>query len=137
LNNPFIFNPVSSPTDTTIYTIIVTDQYGCTGADTTIVHTLTPGCTDPYIFVPNTFTPNGDNNNDVLFVRGNYIDVLEFYVYNRWGEKVFESRNKNDGWDGTYKGEPLGTDVYGYYLKALCLGGEEFFKKGNVTLLRN
>lgn len=137
LNNPFIFNPVASPSDTTIYTIIVTDEYGCTGADTTIVHTLTPGCTDPYIFVPNTFTPNGDNNNDVLFVRGNYIDVLEFYVYNRWGEKVFESRNKNDGWDGTYKGEPLGTDVYGYYLKALCLGGEEFFKKGNVTLLRN
>ncbi|MBP6183751.1 MAG: gliding motility-associated C-terminal domain-containing protein [Saprospiraceae bacterium] len=137
LSDPFIFNPLASPDITTIYVVFVVDQFGCTGSDTTLVTVRDTICDEPYIFVPNTFTPNGDNLNDVLFVRGNYIDIMEFYLYNRWGELVFESRDKNVGWDGRYKGELLRTDVFGYYLKCKCLGGEEFFKRGNVTLLRN
>lgn len=137
LDNPFRFNPVARPEETTLYTVIVTDRFGCTGTDTVLVTVRDTICEDPYIFVPNTFTPNNDGLNDILFVRGNYIDEMEFYIYNRWGELVFESFNKDIGWDGTFKGELLRTDVYGYYLKVNCFGGETFFKRGNVTLLRN
>ena len=97
----------------------------------------TPICDDPYIYVPNTFTPNGDKLNDVLFVRGNYIDEMEFYIYNRWGEKVFESKDNDLGWDGRFKGEELGSDVFGYHLRCRCFNGQEYTAKGNVTLLRN
>lgn len=136
LDDPSSATPVATPDSTTIYTLKVTDALGCMGMDTTIVYVRTRICDDPYIFVPNTFTPNGDGINDILYVRGFYIDEMEFYLYNRWGEKVFESHDKSIGWDGFYKGEKLRTDVFGYYLKVRCFGGEEFFKRGNVTLLR-
>ncbi|MEL6926641.1 MAG: T9SS type B sorting domain-containing protein, partial [Bacteroidota bacterium] len=90
----------------------------------------------PFIFVPKGFTPNDDGRNDVLFVRGNPIEEVTFLIYNRWGEQVFQSTDKNIGWDGTYKGKPLNPDVYGYLLRVICTDGEEFFKKGNVTLIR-
>lgn len=137
LNNPFISNPVATPDTTIIYTVRVVDQFGCQGSDTVLVIVRSPICDYPYIFVPNTFTPNGDGLNDKLFVRGDYIDELEFYIYNRWGQLVFETRDKNVGWDGTFKGELLRTDVFGYYLKCICYGQEEYFTRGNVTLLRN
>lgn len=137
LNDPSIPNPLANPTVTTIYTVFVTDPFGCTGSDTTMVIVYNPNCDFPNIYVPNTFTPNNDNLNDKLYVRGNYIDEMEFYIYNRWGELVFETKDKNVGWDGTYKGELLRTDVYGYYLKCICYGREEYFTKGNITLLRN
>lgn len=136
LDDPFSATPIATPDTTTIYTLKVTDGLGCTGVDTTIVYVRTKICEEPYIFIPNTFTPDGDNTNDVLYVRGFYIDEVEFYIYNRWGELVFESHNKSQGWNGTYKGELLRTDVFGYYVKVRCFGGEEFFKRGNVTLLR-
>lgn len=137
LDNPNIQDPVANPMDSLIYKVVVTDTFGCTGEDTVLVAVLDTICAFPYIFVPNTFTPNDDGLNDVLYVRGSYVDRLEFYVYNRWGELVFETRDKNIGWDGTYKGELLRTDVYGYYLKCICYGQEEYFTRGNVTLLRN
>jgi gliding motility-associated-like protein len=137
LSNILVYNPTATPPMTTTYTVFVTDAFGCVGFDTVTVTVRTPICDFPYIFVPNTFTPNNDNLNDILFVRGSYIDVLEFYVYNRWGELVFETHDKNVGWDGTFKGELLRSDVYGYYLKCICYGQEEYFARGNVTLLRN
>ncbi|HMR42869.1 MAG TPA: gliding motility-associated C-terminal domain-containing protein, partial [Saprospiraceae bacterium] len=84
----------------------------------------------------NAFTPNDDDVNDVLFVRGLFIDEVYFAVYNRWGEKVFESNALADGWDGTYKGKKVDPDVYGYYLRVKCFNGQDFFKKGNVSVLR-
>lgn len=137
LSDPTVLDPEARPDTTTTYTLLVTDPFGCRGTDTVTVTVRTPICDDPYIFVPNTFTPNGDKLNDILYVRGNYIDEMEFYIYNRWGEKVFESRDKDLGWDGRYKGEDLGTDVFGYYLRCRCFNREEYTAKGNVTLLRN
>lgn len=87
-------------------------------------------------FVPNAFTPDGDGLNEVLFVRGAAIDEVFFAIYNRWGEKVFESTSKTQGWDGTFKGKMLTPDVYGYYVEVRCFNGETYFKKGNVTLIR-
>jgi gliding motility-associated-like protein len=68
------------------------------------------------------------------------ITELYFAVYNRWGEKIFETTSQDIGWDGTFKGQALSPDVYGYYLRYKCIGqsasDKAQFKKGNVTLIR-
>lgn len=136
LDDPTIHNPVATPEETTTYTVLVTDEGGCqTYREITIV-VLNPDCEEPNIFLPNAFTPNGDGENDFLYVRSNIIETVELAIYNRWGQKVFETTDKNIGWNGTYKNELLTPDVYGYYLKATCFNGQAFFKKGNITLLR-
>lgn len=87
------------------------------------------------VFVPNAFTPNGDNENDVLFVRGDF-DEMEIKIYNRWGEKVFESADQAVGWDGFFLGRMAEPGVFVYYLTTSCAEEKETFKKGNVTLIR-
>jgi gliding motility-associated-like protein len=93
-------------------------------------------CAEPEIFIPNAFTPNGDQSNDLMVVRGNTIRELLFRIYDRWGEKVFETTVPGEGWDGTYKGKKANPAVYVYYVEATCFGNEKFFKKGNITLIR-
>ena len=66
------------------------------------------------IWVPNIFSPNGDGNNDVLYVRGKGVQDVLFKVYNRWGEKVFESTSLDDGWDGTIRGKDVNNAVFVY-----------------------
>ena len=61
---------------------------------------------------------------------------MYFAVYDRWGQKMFETRDQNIGWDGTYDGKKLAPAVFGWYLEGTCESGDKFFKKGNVTLLR-
>jgi gliding motility-associated-like protein len=129
-------NPTATPTTTTLYTVTVTDANGCTNTATARLVVFDSPCLPPYIFVPTAFTPNGDQLNDVLEVKGNVIEALHLVIYNRWGEQVFESRSQSDTWDGTHRGTPLPPDVYGYYLEVGCYGGEVFVLKGNVTLLR-
>lgn len=93
--------------------------------------------TNPELYIPNTFTPNGDGHNDIFRVRGPYYAIYYFAVYNRWGELMYETTDPSQGWDGNYKGKPSDPGVFGYYLKAKCgEGSEEIFKKGNVTLVR-
>jgi gliding motility-associated-like protein len=93
-------------------------------------------CGEGYIYIPNAFSPNGDNENDVLYVRGELIASMIFRIFDRWGEMVFESRERNLGWDGTFRGRKLDPDVYDYYLEAECIDGENSIIKGNVTLLK-
>ena len=93
-------------------------------------------CEDPFVFVPNAFSPNNDNNNDVLYVRGLYIEKVIFRVFDRWGEMVFESTDVSQGWDGTFRNKLLQPDVYDYYLDVTCVGGLKSIVKGNVTLMR-
>jgi gliding motility-associated-like protein len=93
-------------------------------------------CLGSEIFIPNTFTPNGDGSNDLFRVRGLSVDEVYFAVFNRWGEKVFETSDKTGGWDGRYEGKDVDVGVFGWYLKVKCFNGEESFLKGNVTLLR-
>jgi gliding motility-associated-like protein len=88
------------------------------------------------LFIPNIFSPNGDGENDVLFVRGEYIEHIEFAVYDRWGTEVFRCNDIHRGWDGTYKGAPCHTGVYAYYVIAQFTDGEQLTKKGTVTLVR-
>ena len=88
------------------------------------------------LYVPNVFSPNNDGKNAELFVRG-FAEVEIFQVYNRWGEMVFQTTDGTAGWDGTHKGEPLNTDVFIYYIEAICPDtGGRLMKTGDVTLLR-
>lgn len=91
---------------------------------------------DGNLFIPNTFSPNGDGHNDLFRVRGMAHPFFYLSVYNRWGELIFESKDQDTGWDGTYKGMKVDPGVYGYYLKAGCEQEDEVFRKGNVTLIR-
>ncbi len=88
------------------------------------------------IYVANAFTPNGDGNNDIVYVHSESIKSLTFYVYDQWGELLFTSTNITKGWDGYYKGtrEPAG--VYVYFVKAIMNDGAQLNKKGTITLLR-
>jgi gliding motility-associated-like protein len=125
----------ASPDKRTTYTVVA-KRGACVESVEVVVDAYTDGCLDNDTFIPNTFTPNGDGQNDVLFVRGLKITDLYFAVYNRWGEPVFETKDKNQGWDGKYKGKPAEPGVYGWYIKVTCITGKDAFKKGNVTLLR-
>ncbi|PYF70025.1 Ig-like domain-containing protein [Pedobacter nutrimenti] len=88
------------------------------------------------VFVPNTFTPNGDGNNDVFYAYGNTIAKLKMRIYNQWGQFIFESQNIQTGWDGTYKGQLQPTGVYVYLLDLEFTDGTTSTKKGTITLLR-
>jgi len=125
-----------SPSSTTTYILWVEDfKYEIT-TDTVTVF-IDENCSEsPVVFIPNIFTPNLDGNNDVLYVRSEHIKELNFSIYNRWGEKVFESQNKNEGWDGNYKGQPCSPDVYVYHVAIVFEDGTEESRKGNVTLVR-
>ena len=130
-----IYNPVAAPAQTTTYVVIVTDGI-CTRSDSVTVVVYEVRCEEPDIFVPSGFSPNGDGSNDVLFVRGINILNLEFKIFDRWGELVFETTDQEIGWDGTFKGKLVDPAVFVYYLDAKCIDGQSYFKKGNVSVLR-
>jgi gliding motility-associated-like protein len=136
LNNANSFNPIASPTATTTYTVTVADSSGCEKKGSITIYVISLDCSPADIFVPNTFTPNGDGQNDMLYVRGNEIAKLYFAVYNRWGQLVFETTDLTKGWDGIYKGMKADPAVFAWYIKAKCFNGNELEKKGNVTLIR-
>ncbi|MEM1123508.1 MAG: gliding motility-associated C-terminal domain-containing protein, partial [Bacteroidota bacterium] len=136
LTNATSYNPVASPATTTNYTVLVTDEAGCENTAGITITVREGFCDFPYIFVPSGFTPNDDGRNDVLYVRGIFIETLRFIIYDRWGDKVFETTNQDIGWDGTRNGRPLSSGVFGYYLETVCRNGETYSKQGNVTLVR-
>ena len=85
--------------------------------------------------VPSAFSPNGDNNNDVLFVLGN-ITSLNFSIYNRWGQEVFHTNDRTKGWDGKFNGQPLNSGVFAYQLFGVMPNGDKVERKGNITLVK-
>jgi gliding motility-associated-like protein len=135
LNNSTFQNPIATPSRTTTYRVRVTDT-GCVRTATITIYLIDVVCGPPDLYIPNAFTPNGDGDNDELLVRGNNITKMTLRVYHRWGEKVFETSNLNEGWDGTYKGKECDPAVFVYYLDIECKGGETYQEKGNVSLIR-
>jgi gliding motility-associated-like protein len=131
-----LFNPVASPEETTTYQVIASNPAGCTATAFVTVNVVNLLCEEPFIFIPNAFTPNGDGVNDRFRVRGNNIDAVYLAIFNRWGQRVFESRDPGAAWDGTFKGEQLPPDVYGYYALVQCFDGSTFEREGNLTLIR-
>lgn len=131
-----IFNPLANPTETTVYQLFVQNEDGCTKETMVTVNVVNLLCEVPFVFIPNTFTPNGDGVNDVFRVRGNNFDEVYLTVFNRWGQRVFETRSLDQGWDGTFNGEPALPDVYGFYAFVQCFDGSTFQQEGNLTLIR-
>jgi gliding motility-associated-like protein len=99
-------------------------------------------CTNENIFIPNTFSPNGDGMNDLFYVRGRGLtQIRSVRIFNRWGQQVFQKTNviANDagaGWDGTFKGQPLSPDVYVYMVEVVCENNALIMLKGDVMLVR-
>jgi len=89
------------------------------------------------IYLPNAFTPNGDGKNDKFHIltTGHHA-IRTFMVMNRWGQKVFDTHDENEGWDGKFKGEDLPIGTYYYYIKYLCSDNTLLEKKGEIVLIR-
>jgi gliding motility-associated-like protein len=136
LETPTAPSTTATAITTTDYVVHVIDDAGCELTDT--VHLLVREviCDDPYVFVPNAFTPNGDGKNDILRVRSDIVIEVNLQIFDRWGEKVFETNDLDTGWDGTFRGEPCEPGVYDYFMKVKCFGEIETLKKGNITLIR-
>jgi gliding motility-associated-like protein len=90
----------------------------------------------PAIDVPNAFTPMTGDSNSILYVRGYGISQLKFTIWNRWGQKVFETNDPNIGWNGKFNGVMQPMDVFVYTLSATFFDGVEVNKKGDITLIR-
>jgi len=118
------------------YTVIITDGNLCAASGSASIFSSSVPCSTPYLYIPNIFSPNGDGENERLFVQGSGIKELTFIIYDRWGEKIFESEDTGIGWDGTYKGKPMNEAVFVYYVKATFINSEIVERKGNVTLVR-
>jgi gliding motility-associated-like protein len=128
-------NPVANPLQTTQYVVTISDMYGCTNTDSLTVFVI---CSDQVIYIPNAFTPDDkDQLNPTFKLFGTGIKELTYLkIYNRWGEKIFETDDKDFEWDGTYKGKKQDTGVYIYFLEAICTTGQVISKQGNLSLIR-
>ena len=133
-------DPIASPLQTTTYLLTETDGNGCLATD---LITVTVEASEEYtIFIPNSFTPNGDLANDYFLPMGfNIQRILTLRIYDRWGMLMYENGDilPGDyigGWDGTFKGKPVNPGVYAYVVEFLLPDGSVLQRGGNVTLLR-
>lgn len=123
---------LAEPDTTTLYNVLVTAQNGCAVTTSVLVTVVSVDA----IGVPTAFSPNGDLVNDILFVEGAGIEKLNFNVYNRYGQKVFESSDQKFGWDGLFKGKEENPGIFAYTLEYVLSNGEVGVLKGNVTLVK-
>ncbi len=123
--------PTATPEETTVYTFSVTDPATwCAGFDSvsiTVIRTFD-------IWVPTAFSPNGDHVNDVLYVRGNNVKTFTFRIYDRWGNKLFETNDLKTGWDGEYNGSKVNAGIFVYTLDYQLKNGNSKTLKGNITV---
>jgi len=112
--------------------LVVYNQYQCTDTVCNSVEAIV----NPLFDVPNAFTPGRFGVNGIVKVQGFGIAKLVFRIYNRWGQKVFESNDQTIGWDGTYKGVLQPMDAYAYVVEVEFVDGTKASKKGDITLIR-
>jgi gliding motility-associated-like protein len=86
--------------------------------------------------VPNAFSPGSQPNGTIKVERRGIATLNSFRIFNRWGTKVFETNDINQGWDGRFNGEPQPMGVYVYIVEATTNTGRRFTKQGNITLIR-
>ena len=122
----------ANPPTTTTYQVTLTDVNGCTATDTVVVYVNF----ERALGVPDAFTPNGDGFNDVLYVRGFGLEAIKFSVYNKYGEKVFESLTQDIGWDGKFRGKEENPGVFTWVVEYEFIDGNSGSRKGTTTLIR-
>jgi gliding motility-associated-like protein len=130
LSNANISNPVAKPQVNTRYVVKTTTEFNCTTTDS--IDVLVSA--DSHVEMPNAFTPGRNSKLKVIHLGD--AKLKSFVIYNRWGQKLFETNNIEDGWDGTYNGEPQPIGVYIYTIEAESFTGRKVSKQGNVTLIR-
>ena len=123
-------------------------QYNATGTYTAeLIAYNAANCTDtfrltvtvvvlPLLDVPNAFTPGRFGENGIVSVKGFGIGKMEWKIYNRWGQLIFQTTNRKQGWDGTFKGKVQPMDVYTYTLDVEFTDGKKLRKTGDITLLQ-
>ncbi|XZF13857.1 choice-of-anchor L domain-containing protein [Chitinophagaceae bacterium MMS25-I14] len=127
-----ISNPVVMPQTNTKYIVTATTENGCTTEDSVIVKVNE----ETILALPNAFSP-GSQPNSILKINKLGIASLKYFrIFNRWGTKVFETSDIDQGWDGQYNGTPQPMGVYVYEIEAYTNTGKRFYKQGNVTLIR-
>ncbi len=128
------FNPMASPTETTTYTLTVTDDDGCSTAASVLVNVVIPEPV-PQVTIANAFSPNGDGINDRFYPFLDDMAVsMNMQIYNRWGEMIYESTDRDGYWDGTYKDDPVPVGVYVYWVIVEFSNGSSQLLTGNVTV---
>lgn len=121
---------IASPPTDFKYTVVIEDENGCKDADDVWIYF------DPLVYIPNTFTPEGDEFNGVFFAKGGNVRDFEMQIFNRWGQLIFESNDMNIGWDGTYNGATCQDGTYSWKVKYNDLRGQEHKHVGHINLLR-
>jgi len=118
-----------------LVTLTVTTEFGCTDSIANLIK-IVP---DIVLYVPNAFTPDGDKFNETWRVFIDGIDIYKFdlFVFNRWGEIVWESHNHDAAWDGTYGGMPVPEGTYQWKIKCADFTTDEKYEfQGHFTVLR-
>jgi gliding motility-associated-like protein len=122
--------------------LFITNDFGCSDS---ILQSVT---VNPVydIIIPNAFTPtdSGDNglydpsstSNSIFYPFADYVENFRMSIFNRWGELIFETKNINYGWNGTYRGSPCPQDVYVYKAEFEFSDGHKVTKTGDITLFR-
>lgn len=132
LDDPNIYNPIALPPSESSYVVTGISPDSCINRDTVVVYVE-----DPMVTVPNAFSPNGDGENDTIFLLHLGIQDLEvFKIFNRWGQVVFETSDLKEGWDGFFKNEPQEIGNYAYYFKASSMFGVTVEGSGDIALIR-
>ena len=140
LNASSISDPIFNYSRTTEYLITIAAGTGCTVVDTVLVNVFPasgPPAIVSTIFVPKAWSPNGDGHNDKLTpLLFRIKDLYYFRVFNRWGQLVFETNIKGEGWDGTFKGVKQGADVFTWTAAGVGEDGRTHNIRGQSILLR-
>ena len=132
LDYAYISNPVATPQVSTKYVVHGKTEWGCDAVDSISIYFDISSI----LALPNAFTPGAGINNKLLLLKRGEATLTYFRIFNRWGNRVFETKNIDEGWDGTYKGVPQPYGVYVYQIEAVTNTGNIFRKNGNVTLVR-
>ena len=130
-------NPVANPTSDMVYTVTVTNEFGCTSSDEVFVQVIP----NDNLFIPNAFSPNGDGVNDffTVFAGDNVAKIKTLRVFDRWGAEVFGNEDfspniEPEGWNGTYKGKVMDTGVYVFFVEVQYIDGSTKIKKGDLSI---
>jgi gliding motility-associated-like protein len=132
LSKTTISNPMAQPQVNTRYFVTATTEAGCTATDS--INVIVDA--ESIISLPNAFSPGSNPNAEFKVLRRGDASLKSFTIFNRWGAKVFETSDINQGWNGQFKNEPQPMGVYIYVVEGTTASGRKFTKQGNVTLIR-
>ena len=115
----------------TTYIVVETDK-GCIGTSSNAIVKFIPRVE---LFIPNTFTPNGDEHNDLFVIIGNKIEVYNLTIFNRWGKEIYSTNDINKFWDGKFNGKAVQEGKYTYYIEIIGKDKRNFSKTGSVNVI--